>query len=275
MSDLPPERFRLGMYVIPLPSKSARDAELATENTSAGNFVDSAGPITAESIGVHGTGARRPPLHIRRLRRSHVHAAAKLAALMFVLRATPPIGWNETHCWLDCFSPRLGGICDPLFATAADLIVALPQLEMWLNDWAGSSDRAASTSPQWALERDISPPEVERVAQFIAQRLATHRRLTLEFCTEAGDLARLTIPPRADLQLPPGIMCQQRAECSTAKEDFEVYATATGEEVFVPADVAVHRPSVTPADRTRLRGFRMTSATRIDPVAPAEVTDDD
>lgn len=276
MSQSPPERFRLHLYVLQPASKPALPAQAVQQHRLVTHPPNRTGRVRAEPAEVNGNAPRRPPLHLPLLRRSRVRAAAEFAGLMFALPVPPQIAWDATRCWLDCFAPRLAGICDPMFEDANDLLASLPMLQQWLDNWASSNDRAPGTEPPWAVERNIARSEVECVARFIAQRLANDRGLTLEFYTDAGDRTCLAIPPRAALQLPPAATCQPRAECITAKEEFAVYATPTGEEVFVPADVAAHRSGLAPADPRRLREFRMTSATRIESVACAtEVADGD
>lgn len=268
MTSLHQDRFRLHLYVIPpLPHPweyGVSPGKTRVDRTTSGRVADD--PSEPVERGVPAEPCR-PPLLLRRLRRTRVHAAATFARLVFVLPSPPPLCWNGSHCWLDCFSPRLEGICEPIFADAADLMSALPGIQEWLDNWENSGDRAPSTDPRWALERQINPAVVERIARAILQQLSTNRRRKLAFYTATGERACLTIPPRESLVLPPIATCLQHAEHITGKEEFAICATPTGEEVFIAADLAAHLPNRVPVDVRMLREFRMTSATSIQPVA--------
>lgn len=237
-------RFRLYLYVLPLSD-------------------DASGAVGAESD----KACHAPPLRLERLTLKSVLAAGKLARMAFSLPAKPKICWDERRCWLDCSFAHLDGICEPLFRDAEDLLQALSQMQTWVDEWARSPSRTPPVAPKWAMDRGLGSAEVERVADFILNSLATDSRLTIGFSSGAGTVTAVTVPSRATLRLPPPASSAQKTEQIAAKEEYAVWATPIGALVWVSAKLAPASSQLLPVKQSALAFLTVTNATKILPVA--------
>lgn len=218
-----------------------------------------------------------PPLHLERLTLKSVLAAGKLAQMVFSLPAKPTICWDKKSCWLDCSFVHLDGVFDPIFKDAEDLLRALPQLQEWIGEWACSASRTPDLAPRWATQRGLDCVEVEQVARFLLDRVATDRSLSLTFSSFAGNEVALTVPPRATLRLPPAALELDGIEQITAKEEYVVWATPVGQRVTIAADfvpVACQSLVVNPSALAHLKVTNATSVRAVTGIAEDEKNDE-
>lgn len=269
--------FRLHLYVY----DPTEDVPRSNEHLPVRMAPDPMAVVTGEgaslSTGIGGVKAHyAPPLRLDRLSQKSVRAAAEFARLVFVLPELPKICWNETHCWLDCFALRLDGIGDPIFRDADDFLEALPLIQEWIDGWAHSFRRTPDSAPSWAIDRGLDDVEVERVASYIVTNLALDTKLAMDFCSAAGRVFALTIPPKATLRLPPTASVSKECEQVRAKEDFALWATAVGQGVLVPAELSSTQLQSLAVDPRALTTLKVTDAATIRPITgrTEETTDD-
>ena len=212
-----------------------------------------------------------PPLRFERLTLKSVLAAGKLAQMVFSLPAKPKICWDEISCWLDCSFVHLDGAFDPIFKDAEDLLRALPLMQEWIGEWACSDSRTPNLAPKWATQRGLDSVEVQQVARFLLERVATDRCLSLAFSSVAGKEVALTVPPRAALRLPPTASDFNAIEQITAKEEYVVWATPVGQRVTIAADLVPTDSQFVVVDPGALAHLKVTNATKVRTVTgPAE-----